>query len=207
LELDDIVDLRAYERERPELQRRVLALKRRRRVAVGPIVTLLFENRDTIRFQIQEMARAEKMISDDQILGELEAYNPLIPESGELSATLFIELTAKAELEEWLPKLVGIERAVELRVGAGERSEVVRADPEASHEQQLTREDITASVHYIRFRLTPAQVEQLASGPVRLAVNHPAYQEETELDPETQAELLADLAESARPAGGEGRID
>src|SRR5437764_6979521 len=141
LELDDIVDLRAYERERPELQRRVFALKRRRRVAVGPIVTLLFENRDTIRFQIQEMARAEKMLRDEQILTELETYNPLIPEAGELSATLFIELTSKAELEEWLPKLVGIERSVELRVG----DEVVKAEPEAAHEQQLTREDITAS--------------------------------------------------------------
>src|SRR3954466_3920393 len=116
LELDDIVDLRAYERGRPEMQRRVFALKRRRRVSVGPIITVLFENRETIRFQIQEMARTEKMVRDDQILGELEAYNPLIPEAGELSATLFVELTSKAALEEWLPKLVGIERSVELRI-------------------------------------------------------------------------------------------
>jgi hypothetical protein len=202
LDLGDIVDLRAYERERPDLQRRVFALKSRRRVGVGPIVTLLFENRETIRFQIQEMARAEKMISDDQILGELEAYNPLIPDAGELSATLFVELTSKAELEEWLPKLVGIERSVELRFGAGEDAEVVRAEPEASHEQQLTREDVTASVHYIRFQLTPAQVEVFASGPVRLAVNHPAYQQETELTTETGAELLADLRGEPAPAGG-----
>ena len=129
LALQDIVDLRAYERERPNLQQRVLALKRRRRIAIGPVVTLLFENRDTIRFQIQEMARAEKMLRDEQILTELETYNPLIPEAGELSATLFIELTSKAELEEWLPKLVGIERSVELRVG----DEVVKAEPEAAY--------------------------------------------------------------------------
>src|SRR5581483_3781496 len=143
LELADIVDLRAYERERPELQRQVLALKRRRRVSVGPVVTLLFENRDTIRFQIQEMARAEKMLRDEQIIEELDIYNPLIPEAGELSATLFVELTSKAELEEWLPKLVGIERSVELRFG----DDVVHAAPEAAHEEQLTREDVTASVH------------------------------------------------------------
>ncbi|MBV8985868.1 MAG: DUF3501 family protein, partial [Acidimicrobiia bacterium] len=128
LDLNDIVDLRAYERERPELQQRVLALKRRRRIAVGPIVTLLFENRETIRFQIQEMARAEKMLRDEQILEELEVYNPLIPDAGELSATMFIELTSKPELEEWLPKLVGVERSVQLRLG----DEIVKAEPEAA---------------------------------------------------------------------------
>ena len=192
LELDDIVDLRAYERERPETQRRVFALKGRRRVSVGPILTVLFENRETIRFQIQEMARAEKMTTDAQIQGELDIYNPLIPEPGELSATLFIELTSDDELEEWLPKLVGIERSVELRLGdAGD--EVVGAEPEASYEQQLTREDVTASVHYIRFQLSPSEVERFASGPVRLAVNHPAYLQETELTDETRPELLADL--------------
>jgi hypothetical protein len=189
LALNDIVDLRAYERERPELQRRVLALKRRRRVTVGPIVTLLFENRETIRFQIQEMARAEKMLRDEQILGELEVYNPLIPEAGELSATMFIELTSKPELEEWLPKLVGVERSVQLRVG----DDVVRAEPERAHEEQLTREDVTASVHYIRFQLSPEQVERFAAGPVRLAIDHPAYQHEVELSDETRQELSADL--------------
>jgi hypothetical protein len=198
LGLSDIVDLRAYERERPDLQRQVFALKQRRRVSVGPIVTLLFENRDTIRFQIQEMARAEKMLRDEQILEELEVYNPLIPEAGELSATLFVELTSKAELEEWLPKLVGIERAVELRMA----DEVVTAEPEAAHADQLTREDVTASVHYIRFQLTPEQVERFASGPVRLAINHPAYNEEVELTDDTRAELLADLRGEHAPAAG-----
>jgi len=198
LGLNDIVDLRAYERERPEIQRRMLALKRRRRVAVGPIVTLLFENRETVRFQIQEMARAEKMLHDEQILGELDVYNPLIPEAGELSATMFIELTSKPELEEWLPKLVGVERSVELRLGA----ETVKADLEHAHEAQLTREDVTASVHYIRFQLSPQQVERFAAGPVQLAIDHPAYQHAVELTEETRQELLADLrGERVRAAG------
>ncbi len=199
LQLADIVDLRAYERERPELQQRVFALKRRRRVAVGPIVTLLFENRDTIQFQIQEMARAEKMVRDEQILEELEVYNPLIPDAGQLSATLFIELTSKPELEEWLPKLVGIERSVELRLGD---HEVVRAEPETAHEGQLTREDVTASVHYIRFQLTPEQVERFAADPVSLAIDHPAYREQTPLGDDTKAQLLADLRGEPAPVGG-----
>ena len=116
LTLDDIADLRAYERERDEFRNHVIALKKRRRVAVGPIVTVLFENRDTIRFQIQEMARAEKIISDEGIQTELDIYNPMIPEPGTLAATLFIELTTEADLEHWLPRLVGIERAVQLRL-------------------------------------------------------------------------------------------
>ena len=93
LTLDDIADLRAYERERAEFSQHVIALKKRRRIHVGPHVTLLFENRDTIRFQIQEMARVEKILSDEGIEAELRAYNPLIPEPGTLSATLFVELT------------------------------------------------------------------------------------------------------------------
>jgi len=189
LTLDDIADLRAYERERDEFRDRIIALKRVRRVSVGPIVTLVFENRDTIRFQVQEMARAEKLISDEQIRAELDVYNPLIPEPGQLSATLFVELTSDAELREWLPKLVGIERSVELRIG----DRVVRCVPEEQHEQQLTREEITASVHYVRFELSPDEVAAFDAEPVTLAVEHPAYREAVLLSDETRASLSRDL--------------
>lgn len=189
LGLDDIADLRAYERERDEFRGRIIALKRVRRVSVGPIVTLVFENRDTIRFQVQEMARAEKLISDEQIRAELDVYNPLIPERGQLSATLFVELTSEEQLREWLPKLVGIERSVELRIG----DRVVVGFPEEQHEQQLTREEITASVHYVRFELTPEEVAAFPAEPIVLAVEHPAYREATPLTEETRASLLQDL--------------
>src|SRR3954453_493705 len=151
LTMDDIVDLRAYEREREVFRSHIIELKKKRRVSVGPSVTLVFENRDTIRFQIQEMARAERMLRDEQIQGELDAYNPLIPSPGQLSATLFIELTSKDELVEWLPKLVGIERSVELRIGDGPSAAVVRSTPDAGHEAQLTRDSLTPAVHYVRF--------------------------------------------------------
>ncbi|HEV7887994.1 MAG TPA: DUF3501 family protein [Acidimicrobiales bacterium] len=193
LTLGDIADLRAYEREREEYRNSIIALKRTRRVAVGPIVTLLFENRDTIRFQIQEMARAEKMLSDDAIQTELDVYNPLIPDAGELSATLFVELTSKDQLEEWLPKLVGVERSVEFIIGEGEGSDVVRCEVEEAHADQLTREDVTASVHYVRFRFTPEQVERFAAEPVVLAVNHPAYMEGSRLSDDTKRALLEDM--------------
>jgi hypothetical protein len=191
LTLADIADLRAYERSREEFRSSVIALKKRRRVSVGPFVTLLFENRDTIRFQIQEMARAEKLITDEAIQTELDIYNPLIPEPGNLCATLFVELTSEAELREWLPKLVGIETAPLLRIGPA--AEVVRCNVDPEHAKQLTRDEITASVHYVTFSLSAAQVGDFADGPVVLALDHPAYQHETALTPETVGELFSDL--------------
>jgi hypothetical protein len=191
LTLDDIADLRAYEREREAFRDRVIELKRRRRVSVGPIVTFVFENRETVRFQVQEMARAERMLTDEAIQTELDTYNPLIPEAGQLSATMFIELTDGQELRGWLPKLVGIERSPRLELADGT---VVVATPEPAHSAQLTREETTASVHYVRFDLTEDQVAAVASGPVRLAVRHPNYDESATLPLVTVAELQRDLA-------------
>ncbi|MDA8294468.1 MAG: DUF3501 family protein [Actinomycetota bacterium] len=199
LTLADIAELRAYERERDEFRRRVIAVKKLRRVAVGPIVSCTFENRMTMRFQVQEMARAEGMTTDEQVLHELEVYNRLVPRPGELSVTLFLELTDEASLRHWLPALVGIERSLVLRIGdpdaPGGAVEVV-ASPDEEHESQLTRETVTAAVHYVRFRLDPEAVERFATGPVRLAVVHPAYPEGHEgtlLPADTVTELLADL--------------
>ncbi len=194
LTLGDIADLRAYERERDGFRTHIIDLKKRRRVHVGLFVTLLFENRDTIRFQIQEMARAEKILTDEGIQTELDIYNPLIPEPGRVSATLFIELTTKEQLVEWLPKLVGIERAVRFRIpdGAGGTEEIAFA-PDAEHSEQLTRDEVTASVHYVHARLSPEQIERFAAGPVELAVDLPAYTESTTLGDATVVELLADL--------------
>ena len=189
LALEDIADLRAYEREREQFCTHVIALKKRRRIGVGPHITFLFENRDTIRFQIQEMARAEKILSDEGIQTELDIYNKVIPEPGTLSATLFIELITDDELREWLPKLVGIERSIVLRFGGFE----VRCRPEADHEAQLTRDEITASVHYVFFEFSAEQVGAWGSGPVELAVDHPAYQFSTTLREEVVSELGSDL--------------
>src|SRR3954465_12628992 len=129
LSIDDIADKRAHERERESFRAQIIDLKKHRRIGVGPFVSIVFENRDTIRFQIQEMARAERILTDDGIQAELDIYNPLIPDKGSLSATLFIELTSKDELIEWLPKLVGIERSVRLGIGGGGRP----APPAGAH--------------------------------------------------------------------------
>jgi hypothetical protein len=191
LTLADIVDVRAYEREREQLRARVIDLKSRRRLSLGHIVTITFENRDTMRHQIQEMARVEKLVTDEAIQEELDIYNPMIPEPGQLCATVFIELTSDEQLRLWLPKLVGIERSFVFRLPDGQE---VRSITEEQHESQLTRDDVTAAVHYVRFEFTPAQVEAFRDG-VQLAIDHPEYLEVIELLPATVAELRADLVE------------
>jgi hypothetical protein len=189
LTLADIADSRAYEREREEFRAHVIELKRRRRVHLGTVVALVFENRDTMRFQVQEMARVEHINTDAGIQEELDVYNPLIPEPGQLCATLFLELTSDDQMREWLPKLVGVERSLVFRLADGSE---VRCGVEAAHAEQLTREHITAAVHFIDFRFTPQQVAVFDEGVV-LAIDHPEYLEEVELPPVTVAELRSDL--------------
>ena len=189
LTVADIADARAYERERDEFRTHVIELKRKRRVHVGTVVTLLFENRDTMRFQVQEMARAERILTDEGIQEELDVYNPMIPESGQLCATMFIELTSDDEMREWLPKLVGVEQAVQFRLANGD---IVRCTVDPQHASQLTREHVTAAVHYVTFEFTPAQVAAFGEGTL-LEITHPAYLEAVDLAPATVAELRADL--------------
>jgi len=188
LTVGDIQGFRAYERERDEFRRRIIEMKRIRRVQLGPIMTIVFENTDTMRFQVQEMARVERLMTDAQIQHELDTYNPLIPDDGELSGTLFIELTTEELLREWLPKLVGIQRAVGVQLPDGT---VVRGLPE--DEERLTREDITSSVHSLRFRFTPDEALAFRGAGTALIVDHREYPVVAELTDETRAELAADL--------------
>ncbi|MBV1894310.1 MAG: DUF3501 family protein [Ilumatobacteraceae bacterium] len=190
LALDDIADVRAYERERPAFRKAVIETKRRRRIAFDPILTLMFENRDTMRLQVQEMARVEKLVTDEAIQIEIDTYNSMIPAPGQLCATLFLELTSDDEVRGWLPKLVGIERSLLIVLPNGEQ---VRAITEEQHAEQLTREEATAAVHYIRFEFTPDQVESFAAGPVRIEIDHPEYRQSAEMTPEMRTELLVDL--------------
>jgi hypothetical protein len=190
LQLTDILDLRAYERVRDERREEIIELKRRRRVQLGTVVTLMFENRATMQSQIHEMMRAEKVVRDEQILEELHAYNPLIPEAGQLSATLFIELTTPEQMLEWLPKLVNIESSIVFKLSDGS---TITAITEEGHAETLTRDNVTAAVHYIRFEFTPQQVEAFASGDVEILCVHPAYIEVANLPQFVIDELLTDL--------------
>jgi hypothetical protein len=190
LTLDDIADLRAYERERESFRAQMIEVKRRRRVALGTLITIMFENRDTMRLQIQEMVRVEKVLTDEGVLEELKAYNPMIPEAGQLCATLFLELTSEDQVREWLPKLAGLENSISLLLADGSR---VRGEIDAQHAAGLTRDDVTAAVHYLTFNFTPEQVNAFEAGPVTVECNQPNYLEASALSDSTKTELLTDL--------------
>jgi hypothetical protein len=192
LNLADILDHRAYERTREASRANVIELKRRRRLHLGTVVTVSFENRATMLNQIQEMLRVERVVTDEGVMEELKAFNPMIPEPGQLCATLFIELTTEDQMREWLPKLVGIERSIVIRLADGTQ---IRSVVDEQHAEGLTRETVTAAVHYVRFEFTPEQVAQFAKGEVQVRCDHPNYLEVIELPEFTVAELLTDLRE------------
>jgi hypothetical protein len=193
LTVADIVDMRAWERERADFRSHIIELKKTRRVAIGSLMSIVFENTDTMRWQIQEMARAERMLRDEQIEHEVVTYNELIPEPGQLSGTLMLELTDDALLREWLPKLVGIENHVRFVFPDGSSSRGKASDED---EARLTREETTAAVHFLRFELTPSQIEAFADGPVHLGSDHPEYSHDTELDAAQRAALTVDLRDA-----------
>lgn len=186
----DILDKAAYEAARPDFRRRIMLEKARRRVLVGDHCSVHFENRETMRYQVQEMLRTEDSWTRPGALDdELGAYNPLIPGPGELSATLMLEYETPAERAIALPRFVGLDRHVWIQVGDLPR--VL-----AAFDRGQIDEKGVSSVQYIRFTLTPAQVSALgAPGTVvRLSIDHPAYQAQAVLGEETRKALADDTA-------------
>ena len=185
---NEILGLAEYEQIRDVFRRRVIEQKQRRRVAIGNNMSVLFENRDTVLFQIQEMLRAERITREDAILHELETYNELVPGEHELSATIFVEYSDAAERDRMLVALAGLEDRFYLEVD-GERLT-------ARNETRGTRADRTTAVHYVKFPLSDAAEARLREGSavsVRLGTAHPAYDQSAALPESTLAELRADL--------------
>lgn len=188
VDLDDVMDLSAYEKAREDFRRRIIELKKKRRISVGDKISLVFENRDTVLFQIQEMLRAEKITDLDKIREEIEVYNCLIPESGELSATLFLEIEDQGHLREDLLKFLGIDEAVFLKIGG---KESIHAKFEAGH----SKEDKISAVQYVRFPFSQEQIRAFAEGKeeAALAIDHPNYRARTVVGWETRKSLIEDL--------------
>ena len=184
---DDLRDLVEYEKIRSDFVARTIELKKPRRVALGPELTFVFENRDTVLFQVQEMLRVERTVEDDAIQLELDVYNELIPGENELSATLMIEITQSERIKPTLDRLTGIDEHVFLEVG----TEPVQARFDA----RQFEEDRISAVQYLRFALGPELAERFrtSDAPVRLCVDHPAYKAEIVLDSASRASLAKDL--------------
>jgi hypothetical protein len=187
IDSSEILDLGAYEQIRERFRRRIIDLKKDRRISVGDRVTLVFENRDTLLFQIQEMLRAERITAPHAVQAEIDVYNPLLPDAGELSATLFVEITESARIREDLHGLVGIDEHVAIRLG--DRAVPARFEPGRSTEEKL------ASVQYIRFPVGAGARATLldAATPVTLAIDHPRYQHEIPLPAPMRESLAHDL--------------
>ncbi len=186
LEQKDLMNLFEYEKERQKLRAEIMALKDRRRLHVSDTLTLLFENRRTVWYQIQEMMRAERMVEDDVIQEELDTYGPLIPSGNEWKATLYIEIPDLAVLKRTLPKLVNIEQRFYARIGN------CRID--AVGEEGRSRDDYTSTVHYLTWTLTPEFREKLeGEEPLVFGVDHPNAKAEGEAPDTLREELLADL--------------
>lgn len=186
----DLMSLERYARERNAFRARVLEHKRPRQLAVGPNVTLCFEDRLTIQYQVQEMLRAERIFEPEGIAEELGAYNPLIPGGADWKATLLIEFTEVAERQRQLVLLKGIERRcwVEVR---GHAAVYAVADEDLEREN----EEKTSAVHFLRFDLTAQMVAALRGGaPLAVGVDHEHYRHWVNPVPEAvRTALLADL--------------
>ncbi|MCY0878608.1 MAG: DUF3501 family protein [Firmicutes bacterium] len=189
LTLDDIESIEAYEKHRQEVRQRIIEIKRVRRIALGPRVSLVFENRETMRFQVQEMCRIERITDPRLVQQEVDVYNDLLPEGLAIGATLLIEVTQEDDMPAVLKELSGLEETIWLRYG--EFAIHAEAEPGRSTEEK------TSTVHYLTFRFSPAARDALADAlSVRVFAEHPHYQHSTELRRETVASLLHDLTES-----------
>jgi hypothetical protein len=185
----DLLSLEEYHKQRSRLRAEVLAHKRHRQVGIGPNLTLYFEDRLTMRYQVQEMLRAERIFEAEAIAEELEAYNPLIPDGNNLKATMMLEYPEVDERRVALERLSGIEDGVYLEVG-------ILGRVFAYADEDLPRSDSskTSAVHFLRFELDAAMRVSLKAGAkLRLGVDHDHYRYEVEAADSVRAALAADL--------------
>ena len=170
IELRDVLNFFDYEKVREEMRRRVIALKRTRRVAVGPYLSFVFENRDTLLFQIQEMCRVERITDDAKIQDEIDVYGALLPRPGELSATLMIEIADKEQIKPVLDRFMGIDtgQCVWIQVG---KEFAVAGEFEAGHSDE--EKGKLAAVHFVRFTFPAAAVRAFADSPAFLVGGSP----------------------------------
>ena len=185
---EEILDLPAYERSRAEIRAAILEAKRPRRVHVAGVLTFLFENTATMRYQVQEMVRAERMTGEAEIRHELETYNELLGGPGELGCSLLIEIPDPAERDRRLREWLDLPAHLYVRVEDGEKV-YARFDPRQVGTDRLS------SVQYLKFDVGGRK-------PVAVGSVLPALEAETVLDPEQRAALAQDLAADAPPRAG-----
>ena len=186
----DLMKLEDYAQARPQFRAEILAHKKRRQVAVGENLTLLFEDRRTVQMQVQEMLRIERIFEASGIQEELDAYNPLIPDGSNLKATCLIEFTDEQERRTRLAEMRGVEDKIYVQVPDFDRSYAI-----ADEDMDRSDETKTAAVHFLRFEFSAAMIAAIRGGaPMLVGVDHPAYRAETVLAEHVREALAADFA-------------
>ena len=190
---EDVIPYETYERQREAYRSRIIALKQRRRISIGPLVTMIFENRATLQFQIQEMIRVERIFDPAKVQDELNVYNALLPSLGELSATLLIEITEDAMMKHWLDQFMGLDHGDKVAIVAGGERAFGEFEGGHSHETKIS------AVHFVRFRPTASMQSAIADlrRPVMLTVDHGEYHAQTAAPGSMREEWLSDLTDSA----------
>ncbi|HEY9433337.1 MAG TPA: DUF3501 family protein [Blastocatellia bacterium] len=185
----EILDIAQYEKARDEFRRRIIGLKKNRRLPVGPMVTFVFENHDTILFQIQEMMRAERIVDDDAIRREIDTYNQLLPDENELAATMLIEFPDAARIRDEIAKFHGVNTGEVTYVRVGDERAPGVFDAGQSDDRRIS------AVQYVRFRFSDAQREAFVTGanPARLVIDHPNYRHEALTSVAVREELAKDF--------------
>jgi hypothetical protein len=185
----DLLPAGAYELQRAEFRSQIIAIKQRRRISIGPLITLVFENRETLRFQTQEMIRVEQILDSHKVQEELDVYNALMPGSGELSATLLIEITEQDRMKEWLDVFMGLDHGETVAIRAGTEQAFGLFEGGHSHETKIS------AVHFVRFRPTASMIASFADlhVPVALTVHHHEYHAEAPVPGSMREEWLKDL--------------
>jgi hypothetical protein len=186
---ESLLSLETYAKQRNEFRAKVMEHKKRRTVRLGEHLSLQFEDELTIRYQVQEMLRIERIFEEEGIQGELDAYNPLIPDGANWKATMLIEYPDPDERRRMLGMLKGIERRVWVQIDGANRVYAI-----ADEDLERETEEKTSSVHFLRFELSAAMRDQLRKGAeVKVGVDHPNYTAAVELAPEVRAALASDL--------------
>jgi hypothetical protein len=188
---DSLMTLEAYAKARPQFRARVMAHKKNRTLHLGSHLTLIFEDELTIRYQVQEMLRVERTFEESGIQGELDAYNPLIPDGGNWKATLMIEYPDVEERHRMLARLIGIEDRVWVQAAGHARVHAI-----ADEDLERDTAEKTSAVHFLRFELEPGMVQALKQGaPLAVGVDHPEYRHSIgAVDPAVRGSLVNDLA-------------
>jgi len=186
---DSLMTLEAYSKYRKQNKSGIIALRRLRSVALGEHVTLQFENEQTIRYQIQEMLRIEKIFEEEGIQSEIDAYAPLVPDGMNWKATMLLEYPDVNERRRELARLIGIEDRMFVEVEGDARFYAI-----ADEDLERENDEKTSAVHFVRFEFTPSAIARMKAGAaVKLGCDHTNYPAHTTIAPETLAALMADL--------------